>query len=132
MLRKEKELSRQAVADNVGFSQQEIERIEKGKHKSINREFVAAFARFFNCTSSFLVGAAEDRNGLWREDGKNRKMSIPVLFDDKEKAGPNATFLKLLDKNPDAVDICVKVLKLEGNKKKHVLEALKSMLNALD
>lgn len=59
-LRKEKKVTQQQVACHLNITKQALSKIEKGKVKSINKDYLHGLAQFFRCTEDYLLGRSDD------------------------------------------------------------------------
>lgn len=104
LLRKEKNLSQNALAKKINMTQQRISAYEKGKREP-DIETLKQFAEFFQCTIDYITGKSNVRNpeelknvqfanaggldtkGLDEEDMKELQRQIDYIKKMKNKGG---------------------------------------------
>ena len=118
-LREKNKLPRQKLADEVKCTQQNIERIETGKAKTINKEYVPIFAKMLGCSCSYLLGFSKHQTGLWsKPDTDSEGQYMPIFPYRPDEIIAIRALAGVYNRDIELFNLCMKMLREDNPKRR--------------
>lgn len=120
----------QVLAEAVGCTPQNIQKIEEGVYKEVNGKivhipnkkinirYVPIFAEKLGCSCSYLLGYTNEVNGIWNDPSK--ALHYPIISYRSDEILAVATLVKAYNRDPELFFDCVEMLKEQSPERRGI------------